>query len=267
MRSTARSRRIQTVCGDRVTLLADADGRAIVNEVLPRRTIFARSSAYRTKLLAANITQIVIVVACEPTFSDDLICRLLIAAERASLAAILVLNKIDLADRIDSARARLEPFRQPGYTILELAGRHDASLLRTALRGHRSLLIGQSGMGKSTLVKTLVPDAEVTIREISHFLDAGRQSTTASRLFSLDDETELVDTPGVSDFGLSGLDTHEIAAGFREFSGLTARCRFQDCRHMDEPGCAVGVAVRDGQIHRRRLELFRQIVKQESQVR
>lgn len=259
LRCLARSRRTTPVCGDRVQLRYEQADRAVIEAVEPRQTEFARASLARTKVIAANVTQVVVLVACEPSFSDELVCRLLVAAERARLSALIALNKVDLVERLARARAALDPFREVGYPIVELSGKFDARPLRPYLHGHRSLLIGQSGMGKSSLVKTLVPDAEVRIGEISRFLDAGRQSTTAARLYVLDQDTEIVDSPGIAEFGLAGLDRRALANGFREFAPFFGHCRFQDCRHLAEPGCAIAEAVTRGAIHARRLELYRRI--------
>ncbi len=263
LRATARSRDLQPVCGDRVMLSGVGAGRAVIEAIDPRRNVFSRSSRHRTKVLAANVSQVVVLVACEPSFSDELMCRFLAAAELAGLPALIALNKTDLAERRDDALRMLEPFRGLGYPLVELAGKHDAHPLLPYLHRHRSLLAGQSGMGKSTLVKTLVPQAEVRIGEISRFLDSGRQSTTAARLYVLDDSSEIVDTPGVSEFGLAGLDARGISACFREFGAYAGRCRFQDCRHLSEPGCGVREATLSGAVHPRRLALYQRIVQQE----
>ncbi len=255
----ARNRRVQAVAGDRVQLL---DGN-VIEALAPRANEFSRSSAFRTKVIAANVTQVVILVACEPSFSDELVCRVLVAAERAPIAALLVLNKIDLEAQRDAARRRLEPFGRAGLRVVELAAKFDVRPVLPHLRGQRSVLVGQSGMGKSTLVKALVPDAAVRIGEVSRFLDAGRQSTTAARLYAVEERTEIVDTPGVSEFGLAGLDARAIAAGFREFAPHAPACRFNDCRHLAEPGCAVRAAAASGALHPRRLELYERIVKLE----
>jgi len=259
MSAHARNRRIEMVAGDRVQLLEGG----VIEAVAPRRSLYARASAYRSKVLAANVTRVVIRVACEPSFADELICRMLVVAERCTLPSIIALNKIDLEAGRQAARERLVPFRVAGYPVIELAAKFDVSPLRSMLQGERTVLAGQSGMGKSTLVRALVPDAEVRIREISRFLDAGRQSTTASRLYTLDAESEIVDTPGVSEFGLAGLSAREIAEGFREFAAHTAGCRFNDCRHLQEPSCAVRAAAAAGTIHPRRLELYERIVRLE----
>jgi ribosome biogenesis GTPase / thiamine phosphate phosphatase len=239
VQAKARSRRVQPVAGDRVFLV---EGN-IIDAVAPRRSEFSRSSNHRTKVIAANVTQVVMVAACEPPFSDELLCRMLVATEHAGLRALFVLNKIDLAERLAPAREMLAPFAAAGYTIIELSAVRDAAALRPLLEGHLSVITGQSGMGKSTLVKRLVPHAEVRIREISKFLAAGRQSTIAARLHELDAGSAIIDTPGIAEFGLAGLSARDIAAGFREFGEHAARCRFHDCRHLTEPGCAVRAAM------------------------
>ena len=158
----------------------------------------------------------------------------------------------------------MPPFRGLGYPLVELSSKGDVTPLLPYLKGQRSLLTGQSGMGKSTLVKALVPDAEVRIREISHFLDAGKQSTTGSRLFELAPGTEIIDSPGVAEFGLAGFDAPAIGAGFREFGPHRGHCRFQNCSHLVEPGCALQAAADSGAIHPRRLALYQRIVRAEA---
>lgn len=264
LRCQVRGRELQPICGDRVQVAHGAPGFGLVEAIAPRRNEFSRAVHYRKKLIAANLSQLVILLACEPSFSDELICRLLIAAEQAGLPAVLALNKVDLAERRERALAMLVPFRGLGYPLVEFSGKSDLEPLRPYLAAQRSLLSGQSGMGKSTLVKSLVPDAEVRIREISAFLDAGKQTTTSSRLYSIGPASEIIDTPGLSEFGLFGLDARGIAAGFREFAPVLGRCRFQDCRHLVEPGCAVREAAVRGAIHPRRLALYERIVQMES---
>ncbi|MGE3678465.1 MAG: ribosome small subunit-dependent GTPase A [Burkholderiales bacterium] len=254
VRAKARNRQVQPVAGDRVMLTAGD----IIDAVAPRSSVFARASNHRAKVIAANVTQIVAVAACEPPFSDELLCRFTVAAEWHALPIAFVLNKVDLADRRAAALAMLAPFRDIGYPVIELSAQLDASPLRPLLQGQRSVLVGQSGMGKSTLLQALVPDAEVHIQEISGFLAAGRQSTTAARLYELDDASSIIDTPGVAEFGLAGLDARAIAGGFREFAQAATCCRFNDCRHLTEPGCAVRAAV-----HPRRLVLYERILQAE----
>jgi ribosome biogenesis GTPase len=263
LRCQVRGRQLQPVCGDRVQLARSSADQGIIEAVAPRANEFSRAVHYRRKVLAANFTQVVILVACEPSFSDELICRMLVVAEQAGLPTIIVLNKFDLVEQRERALAMLKPFRGLGYPLVEIAGKVDIEPLRPYLAGFRSLLTGQSGMGKSTLVKALVPDAEVRIREISAFLDAGKQTTTFSRLYPVSAGTEIIDSPGLAEFGLAGMDYLHIAAGFREFTPLRGQCRFQNCRHLNEPGCAIRLAAEGGTIHPRRLALYQRIVLDE----
>ena len=260
LRCQVRGRQMQPACGDRVQLARSSADQGVVEAVAPRTNEFSRAVHYRRKVLAANFTQVVILVACEPSFSDELICRMLIVAEHTGLPTVLALNKVDLVEQRDRALAMLVPFRGLGYPLVELAGKLDVEPLRPYLAGYRSLFTGQSGMGKSTLVKALVPDAEVKIREISAFLDAGKQSTTGSRLFQVSPGTEIIDSPGLAEFGLAGMDHLHIAEGFREFAPYRSQCRFQNCRHMSEPGCALQAATESGAVHPRRLVLYQRIV-------
>ncbi|MSP95943.1 MAG: ribosome small subunit-dependent GTPase A [Betaproteobacteria bacterium] len=254
-----RGRHIQPVCGDRVQFAYSSVDQGVIEAVAPRTNEFSRAVHYRRKVVAANFSQVVILVACEPSFSDELICRMLVVAEQANLPTVIVLNKFDLVEQRDRALAMLGPFRGLGYPLLELAGKIDVEPLRPYLAGHRSLLTGQSGMGKSTLVNALVPDAEAKIREISAFLDAGKQTTTGSRLYPVAPGTEIIDSPGLAEFGLAGMDYLHILEGFHEFAPYRGQCRFQNCRHINEPGCAVQTAA-SGAIHPRRLLLYQRIV-------
>lgn len=251
----AASRRIQAVAGDRVELRG-----AVIAAVAPRRNLLARTSGTRARLIAANFSQVVLLAACEPLFSDELFARVLVAVRRAGVPALIVLNKTDLADRLDAARERLAPFRAAGVEVLEISAQRHAAPLLPRLAGHRSVLVGESGMGKSTLVRALVPQAEVRIGEISRFLRAGRHTTSVSRLYEVDERTEIVDTPGMTEFGLAGLAAEDIAEGFPEFAPHAARCRYRDCRHLAEPDCAVRAAAEAGAIPPRRLELYRRII-------
>ena len=260
LRCQVRGRQIQPVCGDRVQLARSSADQGVVEAVGPRTNEFSRAAHLRRKVLAANLSQLVILLACEPSFSDELICRMLIVAEHAELPAVLVLNKVDLVEQRERALGMLAPFRGLGYPLVELAGKVDVEPLQPYLAGFRSLFTGQSGMGKSTLVKALVPDAEVLIREISAFLDAGKQSTTGSRLYVVSPGTEIIDSPGLAEFGLAGMDYLHIAEGFREFTPFRGSCRFQNCRHLNEPGCAIQDAALSGAIHPRRLVLYQRIV-------
>jgi ribosome biogenesis GTPase / thiamine phosphate phosphatase len=256
-----RGRTSEVVCGDRVALRpAEADG-GVIEAVDPRSSLFLRSAPHRAKPIAANATQVAVVVATDPSFSDELIARVLAAAEHQRLKSCIVLNKVDLPE--GTAHERLEPFARAGCRVVETSALGDIAALRGALRGETTLLIGQSGMGKSTLVNALVPAAQAKTREISKFLASGRHTTTSVTLYRLDAESAIVDAPGMQEFGLAHLTPVDVERGFVEFAPFLGQCRFPDCRHGGEPGCALAAAAQDARIHPRRLELFRRIVAAE----
>ena len=254
-----RGKRSDYACGDRVVIEPTGTDEARIVEHQARDSLLYRSDAHRQKLIAANVDQIVIVTATQPAFSDELVSRALAAAEHEGMRAIIVLNKTDLADGLAAARQRLAPFKAAGYAVVEMAARVDASPLRSWLEDHLSVLVGQSGMGKSTLINALAPDAAARTREISTALDSGKHTTTHATLYRLGEDASVIDSPGLQEFGLAHLTFGELEWGFREFRPTLGQCRFHDCRHDAEPGCAVKALVEAGDVDRRRYEHFRAI--------
>jgi ribosome biogenesis GTPase len=260
-----RGKKSEVVCGDIVEIKltgeasAESGAQGVIERIAPRRSLLHRSDAFREKLIAANVTQIIVVVAAEPSFSDELLARCLVAAHDQKLDTLIVLNKCDLAGAAAAARERLAPYGAIGYRVLELSAKLDVSALRPFLQGHTSVLVGQSGMGKSTLINALLPEAQAATREISSALDSGKHTTTHARLYRLDESSSLIDCPGVQAFGLHHLSFGGIEQGFVEFAQYLGQCRFHDCRHTHEPSCALREAAAAGKIDARRLELFQQI--------
>ena len=254
-----RGKKSDVACGDFVEIQPTAEAQGVIESIRPRASLLYRSDAYRQKIIAANVTQIIIVVAAEPPFSDELLARCLIAAYDQKLEVLIVLNKCDIADKAAAARLQLAPYYHIGYRVLELSATQDSSPLLPFLQGQTSVLVGQSGMGKSTLINGLLPEARVATREISTALNSGKHTTTHARLYHLNPDSHIIDCPGVQLFGLHHLSFGEIEQGFIEFGPYLGKCRFHDCHHTHEPNCALQQAVADGKIDTRRFNLFKGI--------
>ena len=255
-----RGKKSEIACGDRVDIQRTSDDQGVVEAIQPRTSLLYRSNEIRQKLIAANVDQILIVVATEPGFSDELVTRALLAAESEEIEPLIVLNKCDLADKLPAARQRLAVLAGLGYRVIELSARDHAEDLRPWLVGKTSVLVGQSGMGKSTLVNALIPEAQAATREISQALDSGKHTTTHATLYHLDTTSDLIDSPGLQEFGLGHLDRQEIELAFREFRPYLGQCRFRDCRHHREPGCALTAALAEGRIDAGRFAIYQRIV-------
>ncbi len=253
-----RGKKSDVACGDTVEIERTSANQAVIDSIAPRSTLLYRSDAYKQKIIAANVTQIIVVVATEPSFNDELLARCLIAAHDQSIETLIVLNKCDLP-QIEAARAQLAPYGKIGYRVLELSAKQDVAPLLPYLQGHTSVLVGQSGMGKSTLINALIPDALAATREISTVLDSGKHTTTHARLYHLNANSRMIDCPGVQLFGLHHLDFAAIERSFPEFLPYLGQCRFANCSHSHEPDCAIRKATEEGKIDLRRLKLFQQI--------
>ncbi len=254
-----RGKKSELVCGDRVLVDQVSAAQGVICALDARQTLLYRSDKWKQKLIAANVTQIIIVVATEPSFSDELVTRCIVAAECQGIEVLILLNKCDLGERLADAKALLAPYRELGYRVLELAARHDPTSVVPYLANHTSLLIGQSGMGKSTLTNALIPHAHAAIRAISQALKTGRHTTTQATLYHFSDDAALIDSPGLMAFGLRHLSPEGVAGAFRELRPLLGHCRFRDCLHDREPDCRIQAALREGRINPRRYAAFRSL--------
>lgn len=291
-----KGRDLQPVANDWVEIDAEATP-AVITDIVPRTNTVLRSESHRAKVLASNVDQVAIVISGAPLFSDELLARMICACAAEQIPGIVVLNKSDLAAETQRAEQQLAPFEHAlqllGWPIVRVAAkpavghdghgqdsqRHPQHLepLRHQLLGNTTLIMGQSGMGKSSLLNALVPGLNTQTREISQALQTGKHTTTAGlvvRLSSPEHEpggpadhrqpdTWLVDTPGFQLFGLHHLSNTQLALGFPEWVEVHAhhgRCRFNNCTHQQEPGCTIVQAAKNNQAAQRRLDLWQTIV-------
>ena len=269
LQCVTRGKKTNIAVGDVVNLKMTSEDQAVIESIAERNTLLYRSDQYKSKLLAANLTRLFIVVATEPGFADDLISRSLVAAEAAGIDAHLILNKIDVTESLDKARERLKMYTSLGYPLHEVSARanpeHAVATLMPLLEGQSSIFIGQSGMGKSSLINLLVPDADIAVREISAALDTGKHTTTFTRLYALKDGASIIDSPGFQEFGLYHLSEGMLERAFVEFAPYLGGCKFYNCRHLIEPQCAVLAAVADGKIAKFRHTLYGQLLHESAQ--
>ncbi len=250
-----RGKKTDLACGDIVTIKLTDKAEGVVESSQPRTSLLYRSNAFKSKILASNVTQIIIVLATQPSFYEALLNRCLVAAEAANIKPLIVLNKCDLAAS-DDAKNKLQLYQDLGYQVLHLAAKQDISALRPCLNHHQSVLVGQSGMGKSTMINALLPAQNVRTQTMSEALDSGKHTTTATHLYHINVNSSLIDSPGLQEFGLNHLSNQEIELAFIEFRPYLGKCRFNNCKHMHEPDCAVLNAVQAGEISAIRLNFY-----------
>ena len=239
-----RGKKSQTVVGDQVRWQASED-EGTIERVEPRRNLFYRQDEIRTKSFAANLDQVLILVAAEPEFSESQLARALIAAAAERIAPLVALNKSDLVAPFERAWARLAPYRRMHYGVLPLSltasGEVDRAALLKLLAGKTTLVLGPSGAGKSTLINLLVPGALALTGEISQALNSGRHTTTSTTWYWIDRPggTAILDSPGFQEFGLNHIGPMQLAPLMPDIAEHAAQCRFYNCTHLHEPGCAV----------------------------
>lgn len=267
-----RGKKSQAVVGDRVLWLPTGE-EGTIERLQERRNLLYRQDEIRTKSFAANLDQVLVLLAAEPEFSESQLMRALIAARAEGIPVLVVLNKRDLGPLFDRAWARLAPYRAMGETVLPLSLNQDDGSLATLtehLLGRTTLVMGPSGVGKSTLINRLVPHAQADTAEISRALNSGKHTTTSTTWYWLDDahHTALIDSPGFQEFGLHHIDATRLAPLMPDLASYLGQCRFYNCTHLHEPGCAVRAALeQDGAISPNRYRLYGELFAELSQPR
>ncbi len=258
---TRKGKKQDAACGDFVEVRLSGSAQGSIERVGTRRNILFRSDQWKEKVLAANVDQAVILLAPRPAFSEAFLNLSLVACEAAGIPAIIALNKSDLEEH-KAARATLAPWERIGYTVISMSAKFDTAALLPLLEGKITLLVGQSGMGKSKTVNALVMNEVARVGEISASLGIGTHTTTFSRLFRLDRDAAIIDTPGFQSFGLFHLTEGQIAEAMPEFRPFLGACKFNDCVHLTEPGCAVVGAMSSGRIAAERLSFYQVLIEQ-----
>lgn len=249
------------VCGDRVVWQATEPGNGVITARLERDSVLARPDfSGREKPLAANITLLVIVVAPEPAPSEYLLDQYLVTAETINVPPLIAVNKVDLisGDSGDEFQQRIRLYQDIGYQLMQICARtsHGLDPMIERLQGETSILVGQSGVGKSSIINALLPDLDIQVGRLSTATRIGRHTTSATTCYSLPTGGELIDSPGVRSFRLLKLARTELEYGFKEFRPFSGHCQFNDCKHLQEPGCAIKQAVERGEITQQRLDNF-----------
>jgi len=271
-----RGKKNQSVVGDRVLWRVSHD-EGTIEKIEPRRSLFYRQDEIRTKSFAANLDQVLILIAAEPEFSESQLARALIAAEAEGITPLIALNKSDLVEPFERAWARLLPYQRMHYGVLplslRLSGEVDRAQLLRHLEGKTTLVLGPSGAGKSTLINLLVPGALAETGEISRALNSGKHTTTSTTWYWVDApqrRTALIDSPGFQEFGLHHIEPTRLASLMPDLRQHLGECRFYNCTHLHEPGCAVMAAVDaegDGAISANRHRIYGDLFAELSQPR
>ncbi|MDB3972285.1 MAG: ribosome small subunit-dependent GTPase A [Gammaproteobacteria bacterium] len=247
-----------SVAGDQVIFQTTDNNEGVVTALLPRDNFLTRSQ----KLIAANIDELWLVVAIEPHYQFELIDRYLVVAENAGLPINIVVNKIELSDDFDQVKHDFSLYESAGYSVhyLSVKAQTNVAEFKAQLNHKAHIFLGQSGVGKSSLINELIPDLNLRVNEISTKSKLGKHTTTNTTLYHIPSGGDLIDSPGIREFQLDDLTDKEILSGFKEFKPFIGECKFRNCAHINEPKCAIKTAVEDGAINPKRYHSYLQLI-------
>ncbi|HIM57835.1 MAG TPA: ribosome small subunit-dependent GTPase A [Gammaproteobacteria bacterium] len=247
-----------SVAGDQVIFQTVGNGEGVVTALLERDNLLRRSQ----KVIAANIDQLWLVVAIEPHYQFELIDRYLVVAENAGLPINIVVNKIELSQNIDQIKQDFSMYESAGYLVhyLSVKAQTNIAELKALLNDTTHIFLGQSGVGKSSLINELIPDLNLRVNEISAKSKLGKHTTTNTTLYHIPSGGDLIDSPGIREFQLDDLTDKEILSGFKEFKPFIGECKFRNCAHIKEPKCAIKTAVKAGTIDPKRYHNYLQLI-------
>ena len=247
-----------SVAGDRVLFQKVEGDEGVVTAIYPRKTELKRQD----RLIAANIDQLWLVVAIEPHYQFELIDRYLIMAENSNLPINIIVNKIELSNNDNQLSNDFSHYIDLGYDVHFLSVKNKTNLekLKKSLIDRSHIFLGQSGVGKSSLINSLIPDLDLRVNEISTKSKLGKHTTTNTTIYHIPSGGDLIDSPGIREFQLDDLTEKQIVNGFREFKSLIGKCRFRNCQHINEPNCAIKKAIESGNINSSRYESYLNIL-------
>jgi ribosome biogenesis GTPase / thiamine phosphate phosphatase len=258
---TRKGRRQDATCGDFVEVRLTGPAQGSIERVGTRRNLLFRSDQWNEKTLAANVDQVVILLAPKPPISEAFLNMSLVACDAARIPVVIALNKSDLPEHA-AARKTLVAYEKMGYTVITMSAKFDVAPLLPHLEKKTTLLVGQSGMGKSKTVNALVLSDVARVGELTASRDSGAHTTTFSRFYRLDKDTSIIDTPGFQSFGLFHLTEDQIGDAMPDFRPYLGACKFNDCAHLSEPGCAIIAAVGKGEVSAARLSFYQVLIEQ-----
>lgn len=261
-KAVTKGKKTEFVVGDQVKLNLINDQQVQILELIPRENLIYRSDQNRSKIIASNLDQIIIVIAIKPNFNQNFLDSCLICAESSEITPLILINKMDLPESAEFAKKIQQLYGQElGYSILELSAVDNCQQLAPHLNGKRNLLIGQSGVGKSTITNQVFPKANARTAEITKYETSGSHTTTNAALYHIATDTDLIDCPGLQEFGLFHLEITEFAEYFPDLRNYLGKCKFSNCLHLNEPNCAITAAVKTGLIQAHRYAFYKRIAE------